>query len=393
MAESRTGILALRLIPYYLAAVLGPFTGNAVLALTPTFQADFDVGVTAAATAITAFLVPYALLQFASGTISDMYDRRRTATAGMLLFGIGSFICVVAGNFELFLVARVVQGVGGAFVLPVAMAAIGDSVPRQHMGKAMGFFGAVTTAGVALGPLAGGAAAAWDWRLLFVALTILSAVLAIVLYTSRGTQQSTAAVGKSSRGGILQLLGARNIVFLSLSSFLPFFAMLGALTFTSDYLFDAWQMGEGSIGMILTGAGLAGMFASPLAGWAVDRYGKRAILGIGILVMGGSFLWQASVLNPQVITLGFLVMGVGTAFVFSALGTIAIDMVPSSRGMMSSVYNGFRFAGGALAPVAFSPLYILADISTVYIGAAVCMAASAGLLLLYKTPKKQAKTS
>ena len=88
MAESRTGIFALRLIPYYLASVLGPFTGNAVLALTPTFQADFDVGVTAAAAAITAFLVPYALLQFASGTISDLYDRRRTAIIGILIFGI-----------------------------------------------------------------------------------------------------------------------------------------------------------------------------------------------------------------------------------------------------------------------------------------------------------------
>lgn len=122
-----------------------------------------------------------AALLLNTGALADRVGRRRVFVAGLLVFGAASALCGLAGSPTALIVARGIQGIGGAMLFSTGLAILGASYSGADRAKALGAFGAVFGAAVALGPLVGGAIielADWRW-IFFVNLPVV--VLAIVV--------------------------------------------------------------------------------------------------------------------------------------------------------------------------------------------------------------------
>ncbi|MGQ9583730.1 MAG: MFS transporter, partial [Thermoplasmatota archaeon] len=164
-----------------LCVFLGPFGGNAVLSILFELERELSTDVATVTLSITVFMVPFAAIQLFSGPISDLWDRRGTVVVGLSLYAAGAVACGLSGTIGEFLISRAIQGIGFAFVNPVALAAVGELTRPSQRGRAMGWMGSLTTLGTATGPLYSGAAAALDWRLAFHGLALASLALAALL--------------------------------------------------------------------------------------------------------------------------------------------------------------------------------------------------------------------
>ncbi|NKY88058.1 MFS transporter [Nocardia veterana] len=115
------------------------------------------------------YVVAIAGLLLAAGTIGDRIGHRRMLLTGFAVFGLASLACAVAPTIGVLIGARVVQGVGGALLLPSTMAVIVDVFPdRAEQAKALGTWAAVSSLALPAGPLLGGVLVdRFGWRPVF----------------------------------------------------------------------------------------------------------------------------------------------------------------------------------------------------------------------------------
>ncbi|MCD9086312.1 multidrug transporter subunit MdtD [Stenotrophomonas sp. SY1] len=102
----------------------------------------------------------------ASGWIADRFGTRRTFLAAIILFTLGSLACALSPTLQWLVASRVLQGVGGALLLPVGRLAVMRSVPREQFLSAMSFIAIPALVGPLLGPTLGGwlvQVASWHW--------------------------------------------------------------------------------------------------------------------------------------------------------------------------------------------------------------------------------------
>lgn len=141
---------------------------------------EFSVAVTDLQWVITGFMLAFGGLLPLAGRLVDAYGRRRMTIYGMVFFILSSLVCATAPNVTWLVTGRVLQGVGGAFVVPGAIAMIAGAFEgrRKSVGLAV-VMGAAGT-GAAFGPLVGGLLAQYDWRYVFL-LNVPLGLLAIPL--------------------------------------------------------------------------------------------------------------------------------------------------------------------------------------------------------------------
>jgi multidrug resistance protein len=117
---------------------------------------------------INAFTLSFAGLLMFGSAVGDRFGRRRVFAAGMLVFIAASAGCALAPSIGWLIAARAIQGVGGAFVMPLAMALLAEAFPPEQRARALGLFSAITGLAVLSGPVIGGAIAqGLDWKWIF----------------------------------------------------------------------------------------------------------------------------------------------------------------------------------------------------------------------------------
>ncbi|KAJ5953141.1 hypothetical protein N7454_000037 [Penicillium verhagenii] len=136
-----------------------------------------------------AYLVPCAGFQPIWASLSDIYGRRKTLVAALGLFVIGSIVGCVAHSMATLLAGRVIQGIGGGGLIPLAMIVITDLVPLRQRPKYASIVQVSMALGTILGPLIGGCfeeytSRSTGWRWVFYINFPLSAVAGVMLFTS-----------------------------------------------------------------------------------------------------------------------------------------------------------------------------------------------------------------
>ena len=134
-------------LPFYIGGFLGPFGGGVVAVLVPQLREAFDATTAGVALSIPAYLVPFALLQLVSGTLGERLGRRRVVRTGYIVYAALSLAAAFVPNLGAFLVVRALQGSANAFLTPLLLAGLADEVPPRQIGRAVGTFAAVQTAG------------------------------------------------------------------------------------------------------------------------------------------------------------------------------------------------------------------------------------------------------
>jgi EmrB/QacA subfamily drug resistance transporter len=384
------------------------------------------------------YLVALAALLVLAGALSDYYGRRRIFELGLVGFGATSALCGLAPSLEVLVLARLAQGAAGALLVPGALSIITASFSGQERDRSIALWAAATSALTVAAPLLGGALVQLaTWRAAFlinVPLVGIGLIAARAIPESRDESASgrfdwlgaglvAVAVGGLAFGAIrgreqgwgdptaivalgaglvataltpiamakrsqplipLDLLRRRNFAVVNLATFVVYGALY--VTFAFQGLFF-----QGTLGYTPTAAGLVALpvdlclvLLSTAVGRLAGRFGPRAFMTAGPLLMAAGLLWLARIpstspawtldptepatLLPPVGTLvdvgpGILLFGLGLATLVAPLTIALMASVPVAKaGLASALNNAVSRAGAPLV----SALLFVAISATFY---------------------------
>ena len=161
----RSGALAALSLPILMASLDTSIANTALPTLAHAFGASFP----AVQWIVLSYLLAITTLLVSVGRLGDRLGRRRLLMTGIALFTLASLACGMASTLPALLVARAAQGLGAAIMLALSLALVGETVPREQTGRAMGLLGTMSAVGTAFGPTLGGLlVAGFGWRALFL---------------------------------------------------------------------------------------------------------------------------------------------------------------------------------------------------------------------------------
>jgi EmrB/QacA subfamily drug resistance transporter len=373
----------------------------------PSIQRSLHFAATDLEWVVNGYAIAFGGLLLLGGRLGDLFGRRRMFIAGALLFTIGSLAGGLATSATLLIVARVVQGIGGAIVAPTALSLLADTFAEgKARNRALGVYSAVSAGGGALGLLLGGVITnyfSWRW-ILFVNVPV---GIVLVLVASRVLLATKGQRGRLDLPGAVSVTAGTTLLVYGLSRsathgwsdavtmtslivagvLLVAFVVIEALShqplmplrmFANRNRAGAYALSLG------TGATLSGMLFlltlflqnvlrfSPLqAGLAflptatgvivgaaitsrvIGRIGPRPPMTIGPLLLSIGLLWlsgisvhasyASQVLGPLV------VLSIGLGMVFVSTSVIGVSGVkPTESGVASALLNVGRQLGGSL---------------------------------------------
>ena len=143
-------------------------TSIANVALPPMAQA-FGASFQSIQWVVLVYLLAITSLIVSVGRLGDIFGRRRLLLAGISLFTLASLLCGLADRLWFLIAARAAQGLGAAIMMALAVALVGDTVPKEKTGSAMGLLGTMSALGTTLGPTLGGVLiAGFGWQTIFL---------------------------------------------------------------------------------------------------------------------------------------------------------------------------------------------------------------------------------
>ncbi len=130
--------------------------GNVVNLALPTIIKEFNATLSQSEWINNSYLLTFAIFLIVFGRLGDEIGRKKMFLSGLIVFTIGSFMCGFAQNPEQLIFFRVIQGLGGASMMPATLSLLSANFKKEERGGAMGLWGAVAGLGIVLGPIIGG---------------------------------------------------------------------------------------------------------------------------------------------------------------------------------------------------------------------------------------------
>jgi MFS family permease len=180
----------------------------------PSIMKQFGVGTDVAEWVLNASLLALSGLLILGGKLGDLLGRRRIFLLGTVLFTAGSALGGLAPAFVLLLAARVIQGIGGAMMLPGSVAIVNHAFDASERGRALGTMGGAAAVAGALGPTIGGGLTALSWRLvLLVNVPLAAACIVATLASVPAGEQRRGEARIDGLGAVLLCLAIVGLVF------------------------------------------------------------------------------------------------------------------------------------------------------------------------------------
>jgi EmrB/QacA subfamily drug resistance transporter len=374
----------------------------------PALQTTFHASAVDVEWVVESYGIFLSSLILASGALGDVFGRRRIFLIGVLIFAAASTACGLASSIQGLIIARCVQGIGAAFLVPGSLAIISVSFDEDSRGKAIGTWSGFTAITTALGPVLGGwliQYASWRWAFLlnvplalavigisyrhvpesrysgvkqvdwlgvFLATAGLAAVVTGFL-ESAGLDWRNFPVSAELLGGLLLLalffiaetrspspmvplalfrsrsfLGA-NLLALFLYATIGIFFFLFPMDLIQLQGYSATAAGSAMLPMI----SLMFLF-SRWSGGLVKRYGGRIPLIVGSLIVAAGFVLFAAAHAPvsywKIYFPASLVFGFGMAVTVAPLTTVVMNSVDQRHaGTASGINNAVARVAGVLA--------------------------------------------
>ncbi|WP_306605271.1 MFS transporter [Azonexus sp.] len=384
-----------------LLSSLGTSIANVAL---PSLAEAFNASFQAVQWIVIAYLLAITTLIVSAGRLGDIVGRRRLLLIGVSLFTLASLLCGMAPTLWLLIAARTLQGLGAAIMMALAMAFVGETVPKEKTGSAIGLLGTMSAVGTALGPSLGGALiAGFGWRAIFFinlplgALTLylahrylpvdqrkakmertgFDATGTLLLALTLAAYALAMTIGQGSFGRLNMVLllvafvGAGLFMFaeartkspliqmamfrkLELSASLATSAlvstvMMATLVVGPFYLSRSLELDAAMVGLVLSvGPAVAALTAAP-AGRLTDRLGTQCVTTTGLIGMATGAI-TLSMLPMLFGISGYLaplvVITTSYAFFQTANNTaVMTDVSPEQRGAISGMLNLSRNLG------------------------------------------------
>jgi MFS family permease len=197
---------------FIMASALITLDGTATTVALPAMARELSASVAQIQWVANAPLMVLAAMLLPAGALADRFGRGRTVRIGLMVFAAASVLCAWSSSNLTLIAAKFAQGMGGALVLPAALAALRDAEDdAASRTRLFGVWAACTGGASAAGPvLAGGLVDVWSWRAVFVP-TILIGLIALALLRRSGeveTERRFEALPITATAALMILLGA-----------------------------------------------------------------------------------------------------------------------------------------------------------------------------------------
>jgi MFS family permease len=379
-----------KLIVIYICAFIGPLGGNAVLALIPTLRGTFNAGEAEILLAITLFMLPFAVGQLFTGTIARVFSYQSTMVAGYTIYAVGSALGGGAPNITIFLACRVMQGIGFALISPITFAILGELTVPETRGRHMGLLNAAIGGGIFLGPIMAGFFAVINWRLAFYTLGLLGIGVAYLFwFTYRDVTFDAPPVTRTIlRAEYISVLKSPKVILLCTAGFLAFFSLIGVMSLTAINISrPPFNIPEYELGLILASLGIAQIILALPGGLIVDWLGRTrtGIIGFIFSAVVTLFFLKATGFGHFIVLMALL--GFGSVLVWAVLVTLSVEVVPTKKIYVASIFNSMRFFGYAAAPMILVGIYTGSGIGIIYLICAFTFAVNIVIMLLLANSK------
>lgn len=322
----------------------------------PAIAVGFDVSVSQVGIVLTAYMLPYGIMQPVYGFISDRWGKARILQWIVCGLALGTLGCAIAASLWMLCLWRIITGFFAAGVIAVSLALIGDTVSLAERQKYVGKFMGIVFLGQGLSVGLGGIFANFiSWRVAFIFFAVLAlCMLAFLKKLPKDASQP------SSCSFFLEIkrvsLTPKGMVIFPLA-LVTGFLLLGLYSYLGAFLHEIAGLDYVQVGMVVMFYGFACLLAGSQVGKLGQKFGhkKTIILGEFLALFTALTLtifpyWQAGWLAT--ISLGF-----GYIFIQSTLATIAFDVAAENKGLPSALIGLGLFGGGGLG-TAFGSLLL-----------------------------------
>jgi DHA2 family multidrug resistance protein len=355
---------------------------------------------------LTSYIVASAIALPISGWLADEVGRKRLLLISVVVFTVASVLCATATSLTEMVLFRALQGIGGAFIVPLAQATLFDINPREKHGQAMALFGGGVMIGPILGPVLGGwLTDNYNWRWVFLVNLPVGVICALIMlrympkaptnerkfdllgfallglalgalqmFFDRGEQndwfsswETIIELGLAIAAGwmfVVHLVTGRQTIFersmfadRNFSTGLLFMAVTGVLLLAGlallpPLLQNLYGYSVLDSGFLTAPRGVGTLISMLLAGRLVGKVDSRLLVGIGVTLMGVSLYMMTGFAIDQpsrpVIVSG-VVQGLGLGLIFVPLQSLAFEtLAPRLRTTAAALLNLSRNIGGSI---------------------------------------------
>ena len=381
----------------------------------PVIRNDLGASLESLEWTVNAYTLTFAVLLLTGAALGDRFGRRRTFSVGVGIFTAGSVAAALAPSIGMLNLARAVQGLGGAIVLPLTLTILSAAVPPNKRGLALGAWGGISGLAVALGPVVGGAIVqgiSWQWifwlnvpigiALVPLAMTRLTesygpagkldlgglglssaGLFGIVWGLVRGNAQGWASpeiLGSLSVGVVLlaafvawelraenpmlpmRFFRNRTFTLANTASLFMFFGMFGSIFLLSQFFQTVQGYSPLGSGLRILPWTIAPMFIAPIAGALSDKIGGKTFIGAGLALQALGLAWLGLISEPttpySAFVGPFILAGVGMGMFFAPVANVVLSAVrPAEEGQASGANNAIRELGGVFGVAVLASVF------------------------------------
>jgi EmrB/QacA subfamily drug resistance transporter len=381
----------------------------------PVIRASFQANLSELEWIVNAYTLTFAVLLLTGAALGDRFGRKRVFIIGLLVFTGGSAIAALSSNVTTLIVARAIQGLGGAIITPLSLTILSAAVPRERRAVALGAWGGIAGLAIAIGPVIGGAIAeglAWQWifwinvpiglvvipiaalrltethgpstRLDLPGLGLASGgLLAVVWGLVRANElgwTSTTIVASFAIGIVLlvgfvawearsaepmlplRLFRSRTFTAANVVAMLMSFGMFGSIFLLAQFFQVVQHYSPLGAGLRTLPWTIMPIFVAPVAGLLSARTGTRPLLFLGMSLMAIALAWMSFVTTPTVDYLvlvpSFILAGAGMGLFFAPIANVVLSAVrPEEEGKASGANNAIRELGGVFGVAVLASVF------------------------------------
>jgi len=386
-ARSPWAVLAVLCVGLFMVLLDGTIVNIAI----PRIMTVYDAGLSDVEWVLNAYVLVFAVTLVTLGRFGDLYGRKLLFSGGMALFTLASLACGLAPSIEWLIAFRVVQGLGGAAMMPSTLSIVATIFPPAKRGAAMGIWGGVSGLATAIGPSLGGLlidSVSWRWIFLInipvgiigLLLTwrivpesknpaavetldlpgvglVSTALFCLTFALIEGQQYgwtsptilglfAAAAVGlvlfylreRSVRQPLIDFGLFRHVNFLAgnVTGLLLSASMMGVFFTVPIFLQTVLGYSALEAGLVMSPLSVVIIFAAPAAGWLSDRLGSKWIVAAGMFLLAFGIGWMAGLtpwqekLTPETSASSLIV-----PFIIAGIG-IGLGVAPVTAAVMAT---------------------------------------------------------
>jgi EmrB/QacA subfamily drug resistance transporter len=372
----------------------------------PVIRVHLHAGLSGLEWTVNAYTLTFAVLLMSAAAVGERFGRRRIFVLGIALFTAASAMAAMAPSIAVLVTARALQGAGGAMIMPLSLTLLSAAVPPHRRNAALGIWGAIGGAAVAIGPLVGGAVTSgWSWQYIFwlnvpvgivlvplawwklsesrgartrldlvgvglVSVGLFGIVLGLVRGNAHGwTSGSVLAsfvAGSMALAGFIawelrsshpmldiRLFRNRGFASVNVTAMLFSFGMFGSIFFLTQFLQTVQGLSPLAAGIRVLPWTAMPMLLAPVVGMLAERWGGKPLVVTGLIFQAIGLTWLALLITPSTPYAGmvapFVISGMGMTLFFVPLASLVLGAVPAAlEGVASGANSAFRELGGVL---------------------------------------------